>query len=89
MYTGCYRISHSSEKNDDYCLFKNDSFSRPANKSQASSNEMVGGAMVGGTGVAISSQLGYSLSFLYFIYFIFFFSIFRLRWDNIIQRRKC
>jgi hypothetical protein len=55
MNEGCRRISHSD---GDYCSFVNDGLSRAENKSEARSNEMVGGAVISGSGAVASSQLG-------------------------------
>jgi hypothetical protein len=68
---GCRRVTHPSNPNRDYCLYVVNVVERPLNKSQASSNEVVGGGVVGSTGAVAATQVGMCLLTI-FIHIFFF-----------------
>jgi hypothetical protein len=59
FYLGCRRVSFSSDNvSVDLCRFVVDVISRPNNKTEAVADSVIGGTVVGTTGVASTTQIG-------------------------------
>jgi hypothetical protein len=67
-YLGCRRYSHHIYGNGDFCKYDINGEHRPNNKTEATTEAVVGSSVVGGSAMIASSQIGLDCFF-----FLFFF----------------
>jgi hypothetical protein len=75
IYSGCRRFSDDVNMKDN-CHFDENAEYRPNTKTEAMSNGVVEGTIIGGAGAVTASQIGFF--FFVFVYFVFMCIIFRL-----------